>query len=171
MQQNNITFATSQTGLPSLEWDNSISDASWKYAVQHLNNVTSEAWTRAQTYYTRYHKMAWDRFVYAGCMEIAKVSAWQTDRYYDYLRRSDWLEGAYFRGWLEQAFKTIWVQMTVPLPEWKYMCEMVIQHKNNPTGVPCDSANAAKSAPPLWRLLSGKHATVVQTKTLSAWQH
>eukprot|EP00668_Euglena_longa_P029966 GGOE01037357.1.p1 GENE.GGOE01037357.1~~GGOE01037357.1.p1 ORF type:complete len:853 (-),score=128.31 GGOE01037357.1:115-2397(-) len=165
MQHEGLRFITPQGGVQSLEWDNSLSDATETYlAAGKLSNVSS-MWHLAQSHYPRYGRRAWDRFVYAGCAELAEVDVYRNKKYFEFLWNLDWLRGVYLQGWLEQAFKTIWPLLTVPPPQWDYSCETVLQHKSHPTGPFCHELS--RSFP--LRLLKGGRPPKPE-RFLSAWQ-
>jgi len=155
MQARALRFVTPQEGVLSPEADNSLSDRTDRYIASGALSSVGPLWSRARSFFPRYGRRAWDRFVYAGCAEAAEVNVFRTDRYFAFLSSIDWLEGVYRHSWLEQAFKTVWVLLTVPDHQWAYMCDLVLQHKNRPTGPLCsDLANARRF--PLQMLLAGK---------------
>eukprot|EP00667_Euglena_gracilis_P009551 EG_transcript_9710 len=166
MQAEGLRFASPQGGVQSLEWDNSLSDATAAYlATGRLRNV-SAMWRRAQSYYPRYKRRAWDRFVYAGCAELAQVDVYRNEVYFEFLWSLDWLRGVYMQGWLEQAFKTIWPLLTVSDTQWDYSCEAVLQHKSHPTGPFCHELTLRRAFP-LKHLKEGRSPR--PERFLSAW--
>ena len=102
--------------------------------------------------------------MYAGCAELADVGLYRNPQYYAYLWRIDWLAGVYMKGWLEQAFKTLWPLIVVPPAQWDYSCETVVQHKRHPTGPFCHENKAC----PLKQLLAGRSPKA--TRVLDNWQ-
>eukprot|EP00667_Euglena_gracilis_P002343 EG_transcript_2340 len=151
MKEHNVQFATSQIGIHSIELDNSISSAAWQYVRDVLRDAVSPTWIRAQAFYAQENHAAWDRWIYAGCIEFAMVRLYQTPEFRDFMWRSDWVRGVYLHSWLEQATKTVWPLLVASPSEWRYFCELVVYHRWSLTG---DQCGAPLSLRPVMEMLA-----------------
>eukprot|EP00995_Heteronema_vittatum_P010179 NODE_560_length_1294_cov_550.994378_g404_i0.p1 GENE.NODE_560_length_1294_cov_550.994378_g404_i0~~NODE_560_length_1294_cov_550.994378_g404_i0.p1 ORF type:complete len:359 (+),score=105.55 NODE_560_length_1294_cov_550.994378_g404_i0:92-1168(+) len=72
----------------------------------------------------------WDMRLFAGCVEIYKADLFRQPAYFDFLEAIDMLDGIYKHSWMEQAFKTLWMEIAVPKAEWqRYACELPTLHR------------------------------------------
>ena len=137
MQAQGLRFATPQIGIHSSERDQSVSAAMWRFVQQRMQGTVQDTWIRAQAYFAKDNIGAWDRWIYAGCIELAAVALYRDPRYREYLWEVDWLRGVFLQGWLEQAIKTTWPLVSAPPAQWHYMCELVVFHRYSLTGYRC----------------------------------
>eukprot|EP01012_Entosiphon_sulcatum_P054004 TRINITY_DN7444_c0_g1_i1.p1 TRINITY_DN7444_c0_g1~~TRINITY_DN7444_c0_g1_i1.p1 ORF type:complete len:344 (+),score=43.66 TRINITY_DN7444_c0_g1_i1:37-1032(+) len=73
----------------------------------------------------------WNLRLYAGCVELYKADVFVNPEYFSFLEKIDMMEGIYLYSWMEQAYKTLWMEISVPPQNWKrYACELPTLHRH-----------------------------------------
>ena len=73
----------------------------------------------------------WRPYLVAGCVEIYATSVFRTPVYQAYLASVGAAEGLKRRAYWEQEVKTMWMQLSVPIDEWKCIaCVLPLRHKD-----------------------------------------